>query len=143
MAKFTLKNSTIKIGTAGGAPSTALGQVISGTVTWGARNMVDMTTVDEDTETNAAGNKAPLSFSVTVAFDPAATAPHDTCADAWEAGTLISAGAYFRDGAAAGSKPSIYSDGTWTNVSTPISVNGRMEATYEFMGTGTITRANS
>jgi hypothetical protein len=141
MAKFTLKGSTIKIGAAAGAPATVIGQVVSGTCTYGARNMVDMTTVEEDTETNAAGNKAPLNFSVTVALDPGGVAAHDTVIDAWAAGTLVSAGAFFRDGAASGTKPSIYSDGTWTNVTAPISVNGRMEATFEFMGTGAPTVA--
>lgn len=137
MAKVTTSAILFKIGTAGGAPATTIGQVRSSDIDWGTRNLVDSTVAGEETKTNAKGTREPLSGSVTVAFD-GAEAGMAAAATAWAAGTLISFGVTYADAGAA----SIYSDGFVTGISGPgAGVDTLSEVTITLMGSGPATYA--
>ena len=137
MAKTTTSAILFKIGTAGGAPATTIGQVRSSDIDWGAINMVDSTVATDGTKTNLPGTKEPLSGSVTVAFD-GAEAGMAAAATAWTGKTLISFGVTYADAGAA----AIYSDGYVTNISGPgAGVDTLSEVTITLMGSGTATYA--
>lgn len=140
MAKYSIIGTLIKTGTAGGSPSSTIGQVVSGEADFGTRNLIDSTTVNDTTETNDAGNMTPLSINATVQWDPADTGAA-AAMTAFLAGTLISGGVFYRGDGVGSGTPSIYSDGRWTNVTAPIAVNGMMQATFVFSGSGDVTYA--
>lgn len=134
MAKFPAAGALFKTGTAGGAPATTIGQIISGDVDFGSLNMIDSTVTTDGTKTNLAGTFEPMSINVTVMWDPA-EAGAAAAMTAYLAKTLVSAGITFPDTGAA----VVYSDGYWSNISSPVAVDGKMEATFAFKGSGART----
>lgn len=131
MAKFSIKGALFKTGTAGGAPATTIGQVLSGDVDFGAVTPIDSTTTSDDTDTILPGTFAPLAINCTVEWDPAETGAA-AAMTAYLAKTLSSAGLTFPDTGAA----VVYSDGYWMNVTAPVAVNDKMQATFTFAGSG-------
>ncbi len=132
MAKTTTSAIVFKIGTAGGAPATTVGQVRSSDIDFGSLNLVDSTTSTDGTKTNLAGTFEPLSGTVTVAFD-GAEAGIAACITAYLAKTLISFGVTYADAGLA----VVYSDGFVTNVSGPAAgVDTLSEVTITLMGSG-------
>ncbi len=132
MAKTTTSAIVFKIGTAGGAPATTVGQVRSSDIDFGSLNLVDSTTSTDGTKTNLAGTFEPLSGTVTVAFD-GAEAGIAACITAYLAKTLSSFGVTYADAGLA----VVYSDGFVTNVSGPAAgVDTLSEVTITLMGSG-------
>lgn len=134
MAKFNAAASLIQTGSAGGAPATTIGQVVSGSVDFGSLNLVDSTTTDEGRKTNLPGTFEPLSIDVTVQWDPA-EAGAAAAMTAYLAKTLVSAGLTLSNTAAS----TIVSDGYWTNVTAPVAIDDRLQASFTFQGSGAIT----
>jgi hypothetical protein len=134
MAKFSAAGTLFKTGTAGGAPATTIGQVISGDVDFGSLNMIDTTVTTDGTKTNLAGTFEPMSVNVTVVWDPAETGAA-AAMTAYLAKTLVSAGLTFPDTGAA----VVFSDGYWTNVTAPVAIDDKMQASFTFMGSGART----
>lgn len=135
MAKTTTSAILFKIGTAGGAPATTVGQVRSSDIDFGSLNMVDSTVSTDGTKTNLPGTFEPMSGSVTVAFD-GAEAGIAACITAYLNKTLVSFGVTFADAGTA----VVYSDGYVTNVTAPAAgVDTLSECTITLMGTGART----
>jgi len=134
MAKFNAAGSLIKTGTAGGAPATTIGQVISGSVDFGSLNLVDSTTTGDGRKTSIPGTFEPMGIDVTVQWDPAETGAASAMTS-YLAKTLVSAGLTFSNTDAS----TAISDGYWTNVTAPIAVDDRLQATFTFQGSGAIT----
>jgi hypothetical protein len=129
-----LKGALVKIGAAGGAPATTLGQVLSGSVDLGQVNFADLTVIGDETKVHCAGTKDAMTMEVVVLFDPDVT-EQDTVLDAYIANTKVSAGVTFPQTAAV-----FYSDGFWKNATIPLEgPDGKMTATFSFQGTGPIT----
>jgi hypothetical protein len=144
MAKFSCTGSTFKIGTAGsgstaaavngalgapGTPGTTIGQVQSGDADFGELNMIDATTKGNEARVNLPGTRAPMSGTITVAWDKGDTGIA-AAMTAWEGKTLVSFGFFYADGA------SVISDGYITNVTAPDEVDGLLTSTITFMGSG-------
>lgn len=126
MARFTLKGATIA----------GLGQVVSGNIDFGATNLVDTTTVTDERKLNLPGTMEPLSFDATVQWDPTNAAGQATAMAAYLNKTKVTGATItWPDTGTA----SVSSDGYWTNVTAPISVDGAMQATFSFKGTGAPT----
>lgn len=134
MAKFPAQGTLFKTGAAGSAPATTIGQVISGDVDFGSVNMIDSTVTSDATKTNLAGTFEPMSINVTVQWDPA-EAGAAAVMTAYLAKTLVSAGLTFPDTGAA----VVFSDGFWTNVTAPVAIDDKMQASFTFMGSGART----
>ena len=135
MAKTTTAAILFKIGTAGVAPATTVGQVRSSDIDWGSLNLVDSTVSTDGTKTNVAGTFSPLSGSVTVAFDGADTGIA-ACMTAYTAKTLVSFGVTYADAGTA----VVYSDGFVIGVSGPAAgVDNLSEVTIKFEGSGART----
>jgi hypothetical protein len=136
MAKYNVKDSTFVTGAAGGAPSTVVGQVASGSIEAGEASLVDVTTVGDATKQRVRGVKESLSGSIELVWDPAETS-HASLMSSYLAKTLISVGFILKNGASATS--TLYSNGYITNVSAPIEVDGAMSCTISFKGTGDVS----
>jgi len=135
MAKTTTAAIIFKIGTAGGAPATTVGQVRSSDIDFGNLNLVDSTCSTDGTKTREAGTFEPLSGSVTCAFD-GAEAGIAACITAYLAKTKISFGVTYADAGAA----VVYSDGYVTGVTGPAAgVDTLSEVTITLEGTGART----
>ena len=135
MARYCLKGALVKIGTAGAAPATTLGQVLSGSADLGQVNFADLTVIGDETKVHCAGTKDAMTLEVVVVFDPDDT-NHDAVLDAYIANTKISAGFTFPNTGAS----VIYADGFWKNVTVPLEgPDGKMTATFSFQGTGPLT----
>jgi hypothetical protein len=134
MAKFNAAGSLFLTGTAGVAPATTVGQVISGDVDFGSLNLVDSTTTADGTKTSLPGTFEPMSMNVTVEWDPAEGGAA-AAMTAYLAKTLVSGGVTFADTGGA----AVFSDGYWTNVSSPVAVDDKMQATFAFQGSGART----
>jgi hypothetical protein len=134
MAKFSCNGTSLKYGTAGGAPASTAGQVESGDADFGELNMTEVNTLDTSRDEHVPGTHQSFSFSVTVTWDPADVG-HAAIMTAYTGKTKVSAGfAYSDTGAAV-----VYSDGYWTNCTVPVAVNGKLSATFSFRGTGALT----
>ena len=142
MARFTLKGASIVYGASTDPladpfvapnPSTALGQVVSGDCDFGEMNLVDVTVVTDTRKEVLPGTHETLKINATVQWDPALTG-HGAAMTAYLAQNLVSVGIVFPDTGAA----KVVANGYWTNVTAPVSVDGAMQATFAFVGTGPI-----
>ncbi len=134
MAKFSIAGALIQTGTAGGAPATTIGQVISGEIEFGSLNLIDSTVTTDGTKTNLAGTFEPISLSAVVMWDPA-EAGAAAAMTSYLAKTLCAGGVTFPNTGAA----TVFSDGFWVNVTAPIAVDDKMQATFTFTGSGSRT----
>jgi hypothetical protein len=134
--KFSAKGSIIKTGTKDSAPSTEIGQVESGEVDLGGLNLTDVTTLEDLRKNYVPGTHEAMTMNVTLTWDPALTG-HAAAMTAYLAKTQVSAGITYSDAGAA----VVYSNGFWSNVSTPVAVDGKLSATFNFKGSGELTFA--
>lgn len=141
MAKFNVKNAQFLIGTAGGAPATAVAQVRDGEVTIGELSMVETTTITDEAKTMTAGLRDTMGGAITIIWDPA-VATHGTLMTNYLAKTLTAIGFKIRN-AASSDVQFWYGDGFITNISAPIASNAgdaAMECTVSFKLAGAYTK---
>ena len=132
--KYISNTAVFKTGSAGAEPGTTIAQFESGEINLGTINMVDTTGLSDATKTMAPGTKEPIRITGTLRFDPGDN-DHDSIVDAMLAKTLISAGIYYPNNATT----EVYSDGYITEFSTPFAVDGALNASFTFQGTGAPT----
>jgi hypothetical protein len=131
---YVANNTILKIGTAGIEPATAVGLVETVEIDIGATNMVEISPLGAATKSKLPGTNEPITLTGTLIFDPG-DANHDTIVDAKLNKTLVSAGLYFPNTDAT----EVYSDGYFTDLSSPAVVDGSLKASFTFQGTGAPT----
>lgn len=135
MATAVVANNTVfKIGTAGAEPATSVALTESVEIDLGSTNMVPTTVLGDGTKTQLPGTNEPITLTGTLVFDPGDTG-HDTIVDAKLGKTKVSAGLYYPNTGAT----EVYSDGWFTEFSTPAVVDGALKASFTFVGTGAPT----
>jgi hypothetical protein len=132
--KFSAKGAIINTGTKSVAPATQIGQVESGEVDFGELNLINVTTLEDLRKNYVPGTHEAMSMNVTVTWDPALIG-HAAAMTAYLNKTEVSAGLTYPDTGAA----VVYSNGFWTNVSTPVAVDGKLSAAFNFSGSGELT----
>lgn len=136
MAKFTVKGTLFKHGTAGSAPTTTVTQNGNLSAELGEREMVDVTTNDSPSGVREFAANFLNSANMTQEFlyDPD-NVNHEALRAAHAGGTKISFGFTLPNTGAA----IFYADGYVTNFSLPLDMTSALMANFAFKATGPYT----